>query len=263
MLCRKSRVAKSHPCGKRVKSKYPAPPPPLAAVERQKYPSVEGTSARRSRSRSTIKSGKGTPRHHNRSLSSSNSVEAHRPAAAGHGRETSQGRAHHGTTTGHCLVVILWRAHRPTAAGHGQQTSLRLHQAVTAGPGRACQLTATNRTVDVNSWRIHQAAAAAGHGQHTCHGRISQGAAAGRGQETSHLLQWRLHQADHVALLQLHLHTYQVFVYFTFLMSGTQLSIVILCSTIGLICDNGFLRNLRSFEILIRIRCPIRFDSKK
>ena len=33
----------------------------------------------------------------------------------------------------------------------------------------------------------------------------------GHGQETRHLQRWRVHQADHVALLQLHLHTYQVF----------------------------------------------------
>ena len=71
---------------------------------------------------------------------------------------------------------------------------------------------------------------------------MRQGAPAGHSQETSHLHQWRVHQADHVPLLHWHLHIYQViFSVSIFSCFGTQLCVVILNDEIGLVCDNGLL----------------------
>ena len=76
VLWRKSRATMSRAGRKRAKSKYPVPPLPPAAVERQKSPSLESTSGRRSRSRSANKSGSSTPGRRTRSRSTHNSVES-------------------------------------------------------------------------------------------------------------------------------------------------------------------------------------------
>ena len=86
MCFAESHVLQSLVPAESLQTKYPAPPAPPAAVERKKYPSVESTSGRHSRScsrgnsvegmsglysrsRSANKSGIDTPGHHHQSNS--------------------------------------------------------------------------------------------------------------------------------------------------------------------------------------------------
>jgi len=128
------------------------------------------------------------------------------PTAVERKKSTHQWRVHP-ATAGHSQEVTPWRVvHQAAAAGHNQLIT----------PGWTHQGAATEVTPAVKV--VHQAII--GHGPspgRTRQGTIWKGlgwahqlATTGHGHETRHLQRWRVHQADHVALLQLHLHTYHI-----------------------------------------------------